>query len=179
MNQTEKRRFLIRRLLDEQPRYRDLEIPSGEAEQRRLLRSLFNLRMPGRISEDFLTVQDEYLQEETRRKGVTALADLTPMEPGLYPWQGDVTTLRCDATVSAANSGIRYDSSGGTSEKAGQNRSHHPDRLKHRQKYWPEDAVLSDVRLQRFDRIELTVNLKSTDDKTPALCLRMKIVPAI
>ncbi len=106
MNQTEKRRFLIRRLLDEQPRYRDLEIPSGEAEQRRLLRSLFNLRMPGRISEDFLTVQDEYLQEETRRKGVTALADLTPMEPGLYLWQGDITTLRCDAIVNAANSGM-------------------------------------------------------------------------
>ena len=106
MNQSEKRCFLIRWLLDEQPRYRDLEIPSGEAEQRWLLRSLFNLRMPGRISEDFLTVQDEYLQEETRRKGVTALADLTPMEPGLYLWQGDITTLRCDAIVNAANSGM-------------------------------------------------------------------------
>ena len=54
MNQEERRRFLIRRLLDEQPRYRDLELPSGEAEQRRLLRSLFNIRMPGGIDGEFL-----------------------------------------------------------------------------------------------------------------------------
>ena len=106
MNQQERRRFLIRYLLDEQPRYRDLELPSGEAEQRRLLRSLFNIRLPGAIDESFLTVQDEYLREETRRKGVTALADLTPVEPGLYLWQGDITTLACDAIVNAANSGM-------------------------------------------------------------------------
>ena len=106
MNQQERRQFLIRRLLDEQPRYRDLEIPSDEAEQRRLLRSLFNIRMPGRINESFLKVQDAYLQEETRQKGVTTLAELTPVEPGLYLWQGDITTLACDAIVNAANSGM-------------------------------------------------------------------------
>ena len=106
MNQQERRQFLIRRLLDEQPRYRDLEIPTREAEQRRLLRSLFNVRLPGAIDESFLTVQDEYLREETRKKGVTALADLTPVEPGLYLWQGDITTLACDAIVNAANSGM-------------------------------------------------------------------------
>lgn len=106
MNQQERRQFLIRRLLDEQPRYRTMELPSGEAEQRRLLRSLFNVRMPGRIDEGFLTVQDEYLREETRQKGITALADLTPLEPGLYLWQGDITTLACDAIVNAANSGM-------------------------------------------------------------------------
>ena len=106
MNQQERRRFLIRYLLDEQPSYRAMELPSGEAEQRRLLRSLFNIRLPGAIDESFLTVQDEYLREETRRKGVTALADLTPVEPGLYLWQGDITTLACDAIVNAANSGM-------------------------------------------------------------------------
>ncbi len=106
MNQQERRQFLIRRLLDEQPRYRAMELPSGEAEQRRLLRSLFNVRLPGAIGGDFLTVQDEYLREETRNKGVTALADLTPVEPGLYLWQGDITTLACDAIVNAANSGM-------------------------------------------------------------------------
>ena len=75
MDQTEKRLYLIRSLLDEQPRYRDMEIPSDEMEQRKLLRSLFNIRMPAWISEDFLKVQDEYLQEETRRKGVTELVN--------------------------------------------------------------------------------------------------------
>lgn len=106
MDQTEKWLYLIRSLLDEQPRYRDMEIPSDEMEQRQLLRSLFNIRMPARLSEDFLKVQDEYLQEETRRKGVTELADLTPLEPEIYLWQGDITTLVCDAIVNAANSGM-------------------------------------------------------------------------
>ncbi|MBR4192776.1 MAG: protein-ADP-ribose hydrolase [Oscillospiraceae bacterium] len=106
MNQQERRQFLIRRLLDEQPSYRAMELPSGEAEQRRLLRSLFNIRLPGAVDESFLTVQDEYLREETRKKGVTALAELTQVAPGLYLWQGDITTLACDAIVNAANSGM-------------------------------------------------------------------------
>ena len=33
MNQTEKRRFLIRTLLDERPEYRGMGIPNDEAEQ--------------------------------------------------------------------------------------------------------------------------------------------------
>lgn len=106
MNQTEKRLFLIQYLLDEQPKYRNVEIPCDEMEQRKLLRSLFNVRLPARISDDFLIVQDEYLQEETKKKGVTSLAAMTPIEPGIYLWQGDITTLRCDAIVNAANSGM-------------------------------------------------------------------------
>lgn len=38
------------------------------------------------------------------RKGITDLADLTPVQEGLYLWQGDITTLKCDAIVNAANS---------------------------------------------------------------------------
>ena len=106
MNQTERRQYLIRALLDEQPQYRRITIPSDEAEQRQLLRGLFNVRMPGRIGDEFLRIQDEYLQEETRQKGVTRLRDLTPLEPGIYLWQGDITTLVCDAIVNAANSGM-------------------------------------------------------------------------
>ena len=75
-------------------------------EQKRLLRSLFNIRMPGSISEEFLRVQDEYLQEEIRQKGITDLIELTPLHPGIFLWQGDITTLRCDAIVNAANSGM-------------------------------------------------------------------------
>ena len=106
MTQREKREFLIQKLIDEQPRYRDLQIPSSEAEQRTLLRSLMNVRPPYPIGEDFLTVQDAYLQEETARKGVTDISDLMSVEPGLYLWQGDITTLRCGAIVNAANSGM-------------------------------------------------------------------------
>ena len=106
MTQTERRKFLIQRLLNEQPRYEGLEIPQDKTEQKQLLRSLFNIRMPGKISEDFLSVQDEYLQEETAEKGIVNLADLSPVSKGIYLWQGDITTLRCDAIVNAANSGL-------------------------------------------------------------------------
>ena len=106
MTQKEKREFLIQKLMDEQPRYRDMQIPSGEAEQKTLLRSLMNVRPPLPAGEDFLAVQDAYLREETAQKGVTDIADLAPMEPGIYLWQGDITTLKCGAIVNAANSGM-------------------------------------------------------------------------
>ena len=104
--QREKREFLIQKLIDEQPRYRDLRIPVDEAEQKALLRSLMNVRPPLPIEDDFLTVQDTYLREETARKGITDIADLTPATPGIYLWQGDITTLKCGAIVNAANSGM-------------------------------------------------------------------------
>ena len=106
MDHKEKRRWLIRYLLDEKPGYKNIEITSDMTEQKRLLRSLFNVRVPKPISEDFLKVQDEYLQEATREKGITEMSDLTPLEQGIYLWQGDITTLACDAIVNAANSGM-------------------------------------------------------------------------
>lgn len=84
MEQAEKREYLIKALLAEQPKYRDMEIPEEAGKQKRLLRSLFNVRMPGKISEDFLKVQDEYLQEEAKEKGITDLKDLQPIKEGIY-----------------------------------------------------------------------------------------------
>ena len=104
MNQTERRIFLIKALLAEQPKYANMQIPANTDEQKRLLRSLFNIRMPKPVSEQFLQVQDEYLQEETARKGITLLEDLSPEKDNFYLWQGDITTLGCDAIVNAANS---------------------------------------------------------------------------
>ena len=106
MNQAEKRRYLIDALLSERPRNRDAEIPTDEAEQRMLLRGLMNVRMPGAVSEEVLRVQDEYLREAALEKGITDINDLTPVKPGICLWQGDITTLRCDAIVNAANSGM-------------------------------------------------------------------------
>ena len=105
MNQSEKRLFLIQALLKEQ-QYRDIDIPADTNSQRQLLRGLMNIRAPQHIGTDFLQVQDEYLKGETAAKGVTDIADLTPIQPGLYLWQGDITTLKCDAIVNAANSGM-------------------------------------------------------------------------
>lgn len=104
MTQTERRTYLIAALLTEQPQYSQIEIPSSEQEQKVLLRSLFNMRMPKFVSDEFLAVQDAYLQEETRQKGITGLAELAPVQEGIYFWKGDITTLQCDAIVNAANS---------------------------------------------------------------------------
>ena len=106
MNQSEKRRFLIQSLLKERPEYRDLSIPAETEGQRQLLRGLMNIRAPQNANADFLKTQDEYLQAETAAKGITDVNDLTPIQPGLYLWQGDITTLQCDAIVNAANSGM-------------------------------------------------------------------------
>ena len=106
MNQSEKRLFLIQSLLKERPEYRQLDEPQDAAQQRQLLRGLMNIRAPQETGADFLRVQGDYLRGETAEKGVTDVDELTPVQPGLYLWQGDITTLKCDAIVNAANSGM-------------------------------------------------------------------------
>ena len=99
---SEKRLYLIKQLLCEQ-QYRDVEIPDNTEEQKRLLRSLMNIRP------DFLKVQDEYLSEEVMEKGITD-SDILPVSPidhRLVLWRGDITTLKVDAIVNAANSALR------------------------------------------------------------------------
>ena len=106
MNQSEKRLFLIQSLLNERPSCHRQPIPAAAERQKILLRGLMNVRRAYPIGADFLRVQDEYLKGETAVKGVTDVADLTPVQPELYLWQGDITTLKCDAIVNAANSGM-------------------------------------------------------------------------
>ena len=106
MNQSERRQYLIRSLLNENPAYRDWGMPQGANDQRLLLRGLMNVRPSQKIDAEFLRVQDAYLREATAQKGVTDVNGLSPIQPGLYLWQGDITTLKCDAIVNAANSGM-------------------------------------------------------------------------
>ena len=104
MTQDEKRKYLITELLKERPEYADISIPKDEIAQKKLLRALFNVRLPLPIGDEFLRVQDEYLQEEIAQKGITSTDDLDPVKSDMYLWQGDITTLQCDAIVNAANS---------------------------------------------------------------------------
>lgn len=106
MNQNERRIFLIQELLKENKRYEDMEIPQDFEEQRALLRALMNVRIAKNVDDEFIKVQDEYLQEEIKRKGIVDIDDLKPIKDGIYLWQGDITTLRCDVIVNAANSGM-------------------------------------------------------------------------
>ena len=104
MTQSERRIFLINRLIAEQNEYSHISIPTNEAEQKNLLRSLMNVRMPKPVNDEFLRIQDEYLRAEIAEKGITDIADLEPIKDRIYLWQGDITTLKCGAIVNAANS---------------------------------------------------------------------------
>lgn len=106
MKQSERRIFLIKSLLQERTEYRDISISSDIEQQKQLLRALMNVRTPQQIGTEFLRIQDEYLKYEIAAKGITDIAKLTPVQQGIYLWQGDITTLKCDAVVNAANSGM-------------------------------------------------------------------------
>lgn len=104
MNQEERRKYLIQELLNEREEYRHLEIPQNESSQKLLLRDLMNIREPKKIKSEFYRIQDAYLQTAIEEKGIVDINDLKPIQEGIYLWQGDITTLKCDAIVNAANS---------------------------------------------------------------------------
>ena len=106
MTQEERREYLITYLLKEQIRFRKQKIPKDKQGQENLLRSLMNVRPPKPIGDAFLKIQDEYLLERNAERGITDVADLKPTasDARLFIWQGDITTLKCDAIVNACNS---------------------------------------------------------------------------
>lgn len=106
MTQNERLNYLIDFLINEKNEYSKISVPNNELEKRRLLRSLMNVRPPLPISDSFLKIQDQYLKEETSSKGIIKIKELTPVREKIYLWQGDITTLSCDAIVNAANSAM-------------------------------------------------------------------------
>ena len=106
MDQTERRLFLIRALMAEPNCQMKSPIPGDVQEQRNLLRGLMNIRPPAPITDEILRIQDDYLTELSRERGITDIKDLDEIRPDIYLWQGDITTLKCDAIVNAANSGF-------------------------------------------------------------------------
>ncbi|NLL40128.1 MAG: protein-ADP-ribose hydrolase [Clostridiales bacterium] len=106
MTQDERRLYLIEKLLEENPGYANEQIPADEEGQWRLLRSLMNVRPAMPADEEFLKIQDEYLSELIKERGITDAADLapTPSDWRLVIWRGDITSLKIDAIVNAANS---------------------------------------------------------------------------
>lgn len=104
MDRSEKLLYLIKYLLSEKADYKNIAIPDGVEERFHLFRSLVNVRAPKPVSEEFLAVQDEFLQEMITEKGIVDYKALSPIKPCVYLWQGDITTLKCGAIVNAANS---------------------------------------------------------------------------
>lgn len=112
MDQTQRLDFLIGELSRESGMHEKWKVE--EAGKRRLLRSLMNVRMPGELSPDVLKVQDEYLQEETARKGIVSVEEIPSVKEAfgsgirhadrISVWRGDITRISADAIVNAANS---------------------------------------------------------------------------
>lgn len=94
--------FLIEYLLAE--RGEILIMPKTQADKWRLFRSLVNVREPKEIGADFLTAQDAFLQAAIKEKRVTDIAEMRPVSKNIFLWRGDITTLKADAIVNAANS---------------------------------------------------------------------------
>ena len=107
MTHEEQRIFLIEMLLAEMPQYRTA-VPPDEEGQKRLLRSLMNVRPVWPANRRFLEVQDEYLRREAEQKGVVDSEKLPAISwnERLVLWQGDITALKVDGIVNAANSAL-------------------------------------------------------------------------
>ena len=109
--------YLIDYLLKEDPQYSEMQIPETVGEKRDLFRALRNVRWPKPVSEEFLRLQDEELQEQLLEKGIVDLnkpstfnsklsttLNSKPSTLNYILWQGDITRLKIDAIVNAANS---------------------------------------------------------------------------
>lgn len=105
MNQQEKIIYLIKELQKEMPAYAHYKIPENPEDQWAMLRGLFNVRPAAPASEEFLKIQDEVLTKIAKDKGITDVNDLpvSRADNRLIVWQGDITTLKVDAAVNAAN----------------------------------------------------------------------------
>ena len=98
--------WLIRYLQWEMPEYAHYAIPQDEAGQWQLLRALFNVRPPAPVGGAFQRIEGALLEAMTAAKGIVD-AELLPtsaLDARLVLWQGDITRLRADAIVNAANS---------------------------------------------------------------------------
>jgi len=95
--------YLIEELIKEDSNLSNIEIPTNIDEKKDLYRALRNIRSPKPISEEYLKIQDDYLKEEIKNKGIIDEKDITFDKDIISIWQGDITTLKCDVIVNACN----------------------------------------------------------------------------
>jgi protein in tap1-dppD intergenic region len=84
----------------------NIKIPESKQEKEDLLRTLMNIWEVEKLPEQFFDVQDEYLKQKLGEKKVVSLEELEEVEKNIYLWQGDITTLKVDAIVNAANKAL-------------------------------------------------------------------------
>lgn len=111
--QQERLDHLVEEFKADSGEYKALKTPEDTEGKRSILRSLMNIRMPDPMPEETLAVQDEYLKERAKEKGVVSVDSIMtvkesgsrhPFSDRISIWQGDITRLAADAIVNAANS---------------------------------------------------------------------------
>ena len=107
--------MFLEKLKEDSAEYRNLETGGwGMEEKKAAIRSLMNIRMPGRETQELLQIQDAYLKEELAAKGIVTLSGIptvdmqygnrAPFAGKISLWQGDITRLKAGEIVNAANS---------------------------------------------------------------------------
>lgn len=114
MEQKQRLDYLVEKFKEDSGEYSDLAVPDSEPEKRRILRSLMNIRMPRHLDAEVQEVQDAFLQEDAREKGIVTLDQIPTVKDScnsrdvfaekISIWQGDITRLQVGAIVNAANS---------------------------------------------------------------------------
>lgn len=115
MSGTEKADLLLEKLKEDSTEYKALETGGYSLEEKKMaIRSLMNIRMPRELPDELVNLQDAYLQEEKKAKGIVRLEDIPTIKEAfdskssyadrISLWQGDITRLEVGAIVNAANS---------------------------------------------------------------------------
>ena len=104
MTQEQRLDTLVEAFKADSVQYKDLQTPEDNEGKRRILRSLMNIRMPKKLDDSVLAVQDEYLRERISENGIVTLSEIPMIRNGMSIWQGDITRLAVDTIVNAANS---------------------------------------------------------------------------
>ena len=112
----EKLDFLIEYLLKENKELKVEKMRTNIEDKKNLWRSLCNIRDTKPISNEYLQIEKEYLQEELKNKSITKVGDINLISDSIKEsnlqnkdkvclWKGDITLLEIDSIVNAANSG--------------------------------------------------------------------------
>lgn len=101
MNINEITNYLLNYLLNEKIEYSKISIPKNIEDKKSLIRGLMNIREPESISEEFLNIQNEYLKYLNKDSFDNKALNYKKNKIAL--WQGDITKLKVDAIVNAAN----------------------------------------------------------------------------
>ena len=106
MDKTQEQRldYRLEEFKSDSKKYKNMDIPNDIIKKQQMLRSLMNIRMPKKMIDEVIKVQDEYLSYRAKEKGIVKLSDIPVIKDNLSIWQGDITRLEVDAIVNAANS---------------------------------------------------------------------------